>query len=72
MISKKIQFMLDEVLNDVCRGLPQGGDHESRKYEAERLFQAAETGETTASGLRHAGREALAVLMMKPQQQSNL
>ncbi len=38
---------MDVVLDAICTELPHGGDHESRKFIAEQLMQAARGGKTT-------------------------
>jgi hypothetical protein len=53
---------LDVVLEEVCRDLPHGGDHESRKYIAQKLMQAAKKGNVTLEGLRTVASRALSEL----------
>jgi hypothetical protein len=53
---------MDVVLEEVCRSLLHGGDHESRKFVARKLMQAAKTGNVTLDGLRLAGRRAFSEL----------
>jgi hypothetical protein len=48
---ERLQANMDVVLDEVCAGLPNGGDHESRKYIAEQLVQAARAGKTTLKEL---------------------
>jgi hypothetical protein len=43
---------MDVVLEQICQGLPHGGDHESRKRIAQRLMQSAKKGNITLEGLR--------------------
>jgi hypothetical protein len=50
---------LDVVLEEVCKDLPNGGDHESRKHIAKRLMQSAKKGNVTLDGLRTVARRAL-------------
>ena len=50
---------MDFVLEEVCRVFPNGGDHESRKYIAERLRQHAMQGDTTLTVLRAVAQNAL-------------
>ena len=38
---------MDFVLEEVCRVFPNGGDHESRKYIAQKLKRHAMQGDTT-------------------------
>lgn len=57
---------MDVVLEEVCRGLSRcGGDHESRKYIATKLMQAAKRGNTTLGGLEVVARRALAELTQR-------
>ena len=53
---------MDVVLEEVCRVLPNGGDHESRKHIAKKLLQAAKTGHVTLEKLRPVASRALAEL----------
>ena len=50
---------MDVVLEEVCRELPHGGDHESRKFVAARLMQAARAGQTTLGSLAVVGKAAV-------------
>ena len=50
---------MDVVLDEICRELSHGGDHESRKFIAEHLMQAARGGKTTLGELTYVGRRAL-------------
>ena len=51
---------LDVVLDNVCRGLPNsGGDHESRKFIAQKLLRAARQGKRTLGALEAVARRAL-------------
>jgi hypothetical protein len=51
---------LDVVLEEVCRSLPHGGDHELRKRVAEKLLGSAIAGNRTISGLTDVAKAALA------------
>jgi hypothetical protein len=51
---------LDVVLEEVCRSLPHGGDHELRRRIAEKLLDSAINGNTTLAGLTEVARTALA------------
>jgi hypothetical protein len=51
---------LDVVLDETCRSLPNGGDHEVRAFVAERLLASAHKGDTTLKQLSEAGRLAIA------------
>jgi hypothetical protein len=53
---------LDVVLEEVCKDLPGGGDHESRKHIAKKLMQSAKKGNVTLDGLRTVARRALSDL----------
>jgi len=50
---------MEVVLEDVCRSLPNGGDHATRKHVAQKLIQAAKKGNTTLGSLESVGRRAL-------------
>ena len=50
---------LDVVLEEVCRSLPRGGDHELRKQIAESLLDSAMKGNRTLSGLTEVANAAL-------------
>jgi hypothetical protein len=63
---ERLQANMDVVLDEVCAGLPNGGDHESRKYIAEQLVQAARAGKTTLKELTYVGRRALVHLNNDP------
>ncbi len=56
---------LDVVLEEVCRSLPHGGDHELRKAIAEKLLESALQGNRTIGGLTDVARAALAASMKK-------
>ena len=58
-ISSRVQANMDVVLEQVCAELPHGGDHESRKYIAEQLIEAAEAGHGTLGELTTVARRAL-------------
>lgn len=60
---KPTQAHMDLVLEETCCELPHyGGDHESRKYIAEHLIDAARSGEMTLTDLRAVARRALLTL----------
>lgn len=61
-IDQRTAANLDMVLEEVCRGLPHGGDHESRKRIAQKLVQSAKKGNVTLDGLRNVGTRALSEL----------
>jgi len=53
---------MDVVLEEVCRHLPHGGDHERRKRVAQKLLQSAKKGNVTLDGLRQVASRALSEL----------
>jgi hypothetical protein len=63
---ERTQANMSAVLNELCRRLPNGGDHESRKFVAEQLMQAARSGVSTRSDLTDYGRRAGALLQNGP------
>ena len=70
----RTQANMDVVLDEVCAELPNGGDHESRKFIAEQLIQAARAGKTTLGELTYIGRRALVQLKKRgasPGEESN-
>jgi len=50
---------MEVVLEEACRGFPNGGDHESRKYIAQKLKLSAEKGNRTLGGLSSVAQSAL-------------
>jgi hypothetical protein len=56
--SRRTAANMEVVLDEVFGGVPNGGDHESRKYVAERLLRSARMGNVTLDGLRAVGRNA--------------
>jgi hypothetical protein len=58
--SHRLMGVLDVVLEGVCRSLPHGGDHETRKRIAQKLLDSAMAGNTTLGGLSEVARAALA------------
>jgi hypothetical protein len=60
------QADMNAVLDKLCRQLPNGGDHESRKFVAEQLMHAARSGVTGRGDLADYGRRALALLQNGP------
>jgi hypothetical protein len=56
---------LDVVLEEVCRSLPHGGDHELRKRVAEKLLNSAIAGNRTIAGLTDVAKAALAEATQK-------
>ena len=61
-IDERTAANMDVVLEQVCRDLPHGGDHESRKHIAQRLMQSAKKGNVTLEGLRAVASRALTEL----------
>lgn len=53
---------MDVVLEEVCRGLPDGGDPERRKHIAQKLMQSAKKGNITLDGLRNVASRVLSEL----------
>ena len=53
---RRIVANLEVALDTVCRKLPGGGDHETRKWVAVELLQAAKSG--------HTGFEAVAAVKL--------
>ena len=50
---------LDVVLERTCRGLPHGGDHETRRIIARELLNSARKGTLTIGGLTTVAQKAL-------------
>jgi hypothetical protein len=50
---------LDIVLEETCSVFPNGGDHERRRYIAQKLKLSASRGNTTLGGLRTVAHSAL-------------
>ena len=61
--SKPTRAELDAVLEETCRDLPHGGDHESRAYIAGRMIVAVDAGRFSESDLHHTARNALSELV---------
>jgi hypothetical protein len=61
-IEERTTANMHAVLEEVCRRLPHGGDHESRKYVAQKLMQSAKKGNVTLQGLRPVASRALSDL----------
>jgi hypothetical protein len=56
---QRIAANLEVALETICRKLPNGGDHETRKRVAKHLLEAAQKGHTTLGELEAVGRKAL-------------
>jgi hypothetical protein len=54
---------MDVVLEEICREMPHGGDHESRRFVAERLIECAREGRTSLAELNSVARRALLELV---------
>ena len=63
---ERTQANMDVVLDEVCSQLQNGGDHESRRFIAEHLMQAARGGNTTLRELTYVGQRALVWLKDRP------
>ena len=50
---------MDIVLEETCSVFPHGGDHERRRYIAQKLKLSARRGNTTLGGLRAVAHSAL-------------
>jgi hypothetical protein len=59
---EETQANMDTVLANICSELPHGGDHESRKFVAEQLIEAAREGKTGFEELTAVGRRAFVYL----------
>ena len=64
-LSERTKANMDVVLEETCRQLPHGGDHDSRKFIAERLIEAAQEGHSTLGELGIVARRALAEILPK-------
>ena len=50
---------MDIVLEETCSVFPHGGDHEHRRYIAQKLKLSARRGNSTLGGLRAVAQSAL-------------
>ena len=64
-LSERTKANMDVVLEETCRQLPHGGDHDSRRFIAERLIKAAQSGHSTLGELGIVARRALAEIAGK-------
>jgi hypothetical protein len=64
-LNERTKANMDVVLEETCRQLPHGGDHDSRRFIAERLIEAAQAGHSTLGELGITARRALAELLAK-------
>lgn len=58
-LDDRTRATMDVALEEACRELPHGGDHNLRKKVAQKLLQSARRGNTTLSGLAVVARTAL-------------
>ena len=58
-LDERVRANMDVALEETCRELPHGGDHNLRKKIALKLLQSARRGNTTLSGLSVVARTAL-------------
>lgn len=56
---------MDFVLEETCRVFPNGGDHERRRFIAQKLKLSAKEGNTTLGGLRSVAHSALKELSIQ-------
>jgi hypothetical protein len=61
-IDQRTAANMDVVLEEACRDLPHGGNHETRKRIAQRLIQSAKKGDVTLVGLRTVANRAVSEL----------
>ncbi|UFW48554.1 hypothetical protein BaraCB756_40965 [Bradyrhizobium arachidis] len=59
-LSDRVKTNMEVVLEETCRELPHGGDHESRRVIAEQLLLAAEAGQGSLGELRGVALRAFA------------
>jgi hypothetical protein len=58
--TRRTMINLDIALEEVCRSLPHGGDHETRRKIAQQLLDSVMLGTTQRSALTEVARAALA------------
>jgi hypothetical protein len=58
-ISSGFKARLEYVLDQICVEAPDGGSHAMRRFIAEKLMAAAETGERSLERLTEVARQAL-------------
>jgi hypothetical protein len=61
-IEERTTANMDVVLEEICRSLPDGGDHKSRKYVAKKLMQSVKKGNVTLEELRRVASQAFSEL----------
>jgi len=54
---------MDVVLEEICREMAHGGDHDSRRFMAERLIECAREGRSSLTELNSVARRALMELV---------
>jgi hypothetical protein len=64
-LSAWMRSHMEVVLEETCRTLPHGGDHESRKLVANRLQDAAEAGQCSLPELRAVAFQAFSDLIKR-------
>ena len=62
-LDEQTRANMDVALEEICREMKHGGDHESRKFIAERLMQCAREGRTSLADLNSVARRALLELV---------
>jgi hypothetical protein len=62
-VSTGFKTRLEYVLDQICAETRHGGNHEMRRFVAERLMAAAEAGERSLDRLTEVARNALAVFL---------
>jgi hypothetical protein len=58
-LDERTSANMDFALEEICRGFPNGGDHETRKHIATQLMIAAKLGNNTLGGLQSVASRAL-------------
>jgi len=61
-IDQRTAANMDVVLEESFQDLPHGGNHETRKRNAQKLMQCAKKGNVTLDGLRTVANRALSEL----------
>jgi len=64
-LDNRTMASLDVALEEACRSLPHGGDHEIRREIAQKVLDCAVQGNKTLSGLTEVARVALAEAIKK-------
>jgi hypothetical protein len=62
-LDEQTRANMDVVLEKICREMPHGGDHDSRKFIAERLMHSAREGRISLADLNSVARRALLELV---------